>query len=399
MYGLGGLLSNIGTAALSPALTTVTMDTVSDATADWLKDFDWMKEHEGVKDFLSDAAGGTLGSVLSMGLGAGLGALTGGGAGAAGGALTGLLTGGGAAAQHDAFKSAMGLDNPAAQEQVKGIPVADLQQIGNYGTPGVLPGSEPLSGVSTAKEDVASQLAKQRELETPTAKSPILDKDKPGYFSLASGLGAMALPMGMGLTSAMQESQVRKQEEEARKRKAAVEQSDIRSLVNRLYGKPYAEGGMTVNTGGATVKFPDWFIEEYARSGGESNYAHGGYINTQPFDPNTAHPQSQISRATPYAAASPIRNEVVDFERGGLLEGDGDGMSDHIPANIDGKEPVRVADGEFVIPKDIAARFGEKKLEAMLDKVRSAAHAKKGKQIIENAGKRAFIRTLSGVKA
>jgi hypothetical protein len=291
----------------------------------------------------------------------------------------------------------MGLDGANAAEQVKGQPVADIQKIGEYGAPGAIPGLDSsLPGVSSSQADVTNQLAKQREA---AAKSAVLDKDKPSYFKLTSELGMPALTMGMGITSAMQQGQMAEQEEEEERRRAAQEKASINALVSRLYGKPYAEGGMTVNTGGATVKFPEWFVDEFAKSGGLQSLAHGGYINTQQFDPNTAYPQSHIPRAASYPGATPIRNEVVDFADGGLLEGDGDGMSDDIPANIDGREPVRVADGEFVIPKNIAAKYGEDKLGAMLDKVRAAAHAKKGKQVVEDAGKRAFIRTLSGVKA
>ena len=270
-----------------------------------------------------------------------------------------------------------------------------------YGKPGVIAGSEPLSGVSTSPADISAQLAKQAP--TPAvAKSPILEKDRPSYFGLASELGMAGMPMGMGLTAALQEGQAARDYDEEQKRKKAAEKADIASLVNRLYGRAYASGGFTVSNPTnppTTIKFPEWFVEEFAQSGGLQSLAHGGYINTQPFDPNTAYPQSEIHRAAPYAASSPIRNEVLDFADGGLLEGDGDGMSDDIPANIDGKEKVRVADGEFVVPSDLAEQFGAGKLESMLNAVRKAAHAKKGKQIQQDAGKRAFIRTLSGVKA
>jgi hypothetical protein len=74
-------------------------------------------------------------------------------------------------------------------------------------------------------------------------------------------------------------------------------------------------------------------------------------------------------------------------------------MSDDIPANIEGQEEIRVADGEYVIPKNAAKKFGEDRLEDMLTKVRAAAHAKKGAQVIEDAGKKAFIRCLTGIKA
>ena len=75
---------------------------------------------------------------------------------------------------------------------------------------------------------------------------------------------------------------------------------------------------------------------------------------------------------------------------GGYLNGDGDGMSDSIPATIEGKQPARLADGEFVIPADVvshlgngSSKAGSKRLYAMLDKVRQARTGtkKQGKEI------------------
>ena len=76
--------------------------------------------------------------------------------------------------------------------------------------------------------------------------------------------------------------------------------------------------------------------------------------------------------------------------KGGYLDGQGDGMSDSIPATIEGKQPARLADGEFVVPADVvshigngSSKAGSKRLYAMLDKVRKArtGHTKQGKQI------------------
>ena len=78
------------------------------------------------------------------------------------------------------------------------------------------------------------------------------------------------------------------------------------------------------------------------------------------------------------------------YAQGGYLDGQGDGMSDSIPATIEGKQPARLADGEFVIPADVvshigngSSKAGSKRLYAMLDKVRQArtGHTKQGKQI------------------
>ena len=82
--------------------------------------------------------------------------------------------------------------------------------------------------------------------------------------------------------------------------------------------------------------------------------------------------------------------QTLGYARGGYLDGQGDGMSDSIPATIEGKQPARLADGEFVIPADVvshigngSSKAGSKRLYAMLDKVRHArtGNKKQGKQI------------------
>jgi hypothetical protein len=82
-----------------------------------------------------------------------------------------------------------------------------------------------------------------------------------------------------------------------------------------------------------------------------------------------------------------------DYAAGGnprLLKGPGDGMSDNIPATISGRQPARLADGEFVIPADVVSHLGNgstdagaKQLHAMMDKVRKArtGNPKQGKEI------------------
>ena len=73
-----------------------------------------------------------------------------------------------------------------------------------------------------------------------------------------------------------------------------------------------------------------------------------------------------------------------------LLKGPGDGMSDNIPATIGGRQPARLADGEFVVPADVVSHLGNgstdagaKHLYNMMDKVRKArtGNKKQGKQI------------------
>lgn len=49
---------------------------------------------------------------------------------------------------------------------------------------------------------------------------------------------------------------------------------------------------------------------------------------------------------------------IPGMAAGRMLEGPGDGMSDDINATIEGQEPVRLADGEYVIPAQVVSALG-----------------------------------------
>jgi hypothetical protein len=84
-------------------------------------------------------------------------------------------------------------------------------------------------------------------------------------------------------------------------------------------------------------------------------------------------------------------SDLGGYSDGGrMLKGPGDGMSDNIPGVIGGKQPARLADGEFVVPADVVSHLGNgstdagaKRLYAMMDTVRKArtGSKKQGKQI------------------
>jgi hypothetical protein len=76
-----------------------------------------------------------------------------------------------------------------------------------------------------------------------------------------------------------------------------------------------------------------------------------------------------------------VQDGIPSLAKGGLppryLRGGGDGMSDSIRANIEGKQEARLADGEFVVPADVVSHLGNgssnagaKRLYAMMDRVR-----------------------------
>jgi hypothetical protein len=158
----------------------------------------------------------------------------------------------------------------------------------------------------------------------------------------------------------------------------------------------------------------------YAAQGGLMDaYQAGGPVermsqmNTALNPQGGMYPQGMIDK-TQYALPTqrPTSMEVLDagaqrtFARGGIadlgsysdggrmLKGPGDGMSDSIPGVIGGKQPARLADGEFVVPADVVSHMGNgstdagaKKLYAMMDKVRKARTGKKKQAPAVNAAR------------
>lgn len=146
------------------------------------------------------------------------------------------------------------------------------------------------------------------------------------------------------------------------------------------------------------------------------NYAGGGPVeqmsNANAIGANTGYPQADImghAYATPWQ--TPVSGNVVTgaadtgvnrmtgeqtFAGGGIaslggysdggrmLKGPGDGMSDSIPATINGKQPARLANDEFVVPADVVSHLGNgssdagaKQLYNMMDRIRQQRTGKK----------------------
>jgi len=106
-----------------------------------------------------------------------------------------------------------------------------------------------------------------------------------------------------------------------------------------------------------------------------------------------------VSGATPdttdAARGGVMSSHLGGYSDGGrMLKGPGDGMSDSIPATISGKQPARLADGEFVVPADVVSHLGNgstdagaKKLYSMMDKIRKARTGKKRQAPAVNSNK------------
>ena len=124
----------------------------------------------------------------------------------------------------------------------------------------------------------------------------------------------------------------------------------------------------------------DKYTLQYAQEGGPAALA----AKAQGGDYNAMLALKKL-RGTPNAnyAGGGIANLGGYSDGGRMLKGPGDGMSDSIPASIQGKQPARLADNEFVVPADVVSHLGNgssdagaKKLYAMMNKVRKARTGK-----------------------
>jgi hypothetical protein len=166
--------------------------------------------------------------------------------------------------------------------------------------------------------------------------------------------------------------------------------------------KGYAEGGEThmnldtlpslnLNTGSSAPGIAAIISSNNDRSRGPFNNAGINFASGNQGNRNTSGPfnNAGINFASDNRDGLSFR-PLGGFAHGGYLDGQGDGMSDSIPATIEGKQPARLADGEFVVPADVvshigngSSKAGSQRLYSMLDKIRKArtGHAKQGKQI------------------
>lgn len=214
-------------------------------------------------------------------------------------------------------------------------------------------------------------------------------------FKQAGGSGFdLAAPVGMaGLAGAQEDLYPEPDKSLEEKRKA--EENKYRDPRTGLLNLAQASPGLRLATGGsvntntstvATGGIQDLYGSNDATSGTVALSRDGYGIGR--LDSLASEGSRAKAADTFYAMGGPIA-----FAKGGhqgYLDGDGDGMSDSIPATIEGKQPARLADGEFVIPADVvshigngSSKAGSKQLYAMLDRVRKArtGHTKQGKEI------------------
>jgi hypothetical protein len=162
-------------------------------------------------------------------------------------------------------------------------------------------------------------------------------------------------------------------------------------------GYDYSDDGIGMATNAfAEDMGPDSASEANTAQGGRitKKYAGGGITNIPKFQ--AGGDMESDAFVVPADVVSALGNgstdagiEILNQYLGLALpiEGEGDGLSDDIPATIEGDQPARVADGEVYVPPEVVARLGggdpergAAMLYTMMDKVREAAHGKTTQQ-------------------
>jgi len=231
----------------------------------------------------------------------------------------------------------------------------------------VTPQSQILSGMNGL---YAGQLAQSALQQSPNMLAPPPSSDAMNQY--LSGINQMITPStitGGAITPEPSTSPVN-----------ALPTGDTPNTpsLSTLWQNPYSGRGRLGDGGGYGMYNMGMDYSPSALIGDGSDFGAGGKAHGGVID-HMAH--GGLADLQPTYAAG-----------GKLLRGDGDGMSDSIPAVIHGPKPQRaaLADGEFVIPADVVSHLGNgsteagsRKLYAMMDKIRYArtGNKKQGKQI------------------
>lgn len=220
----------------------------------------------------------------------------------------------------------------------------------------------------------------------------------PGIGPIAGGL----LKAGIGTLTAGMDARDRAREQQ----KAAAAQPGIAGLMGGGVGGGAPEA--VAATAPQAYNPVSTSVNPYADMGSAPYMQPQGLRSLQPSQLDYGQneqamfnaPQQEPAPAPePYAYGGPIYLahggiaglQPHEYKAGGqYLSGPGDGMSDNIVANIEGRQEARLADGEFVIPADVVSHIGNgssnagaKKLHAMMAQIRKArtGNPKQGKQI------------------
>jgi hypothetical protein len=151
----------------------------------------------------------------------------------------------------------------------------------------------------------------------------------------------------------------------------------------------FAEGGMIGGTKPRGMSDGEWKRLHYSAYGDASG--DHMYLSAEERDGNRlgdevmrtrdveVHNPENANRAAEHLNRQPRIQMAAGGMPGRYVRGPGDGMSDSIPAHIDGRQPARIATNEYIVPADAVAHAGNgssdagaRELDAMVARLRQA---------------------------
>lgn len=236
-----------------------------------------------------------------------------------------------------------------------------------------------------------------------------------GFSASGASLTNTALPIMAGITG-LDAIQAQRDYLDQQQQSGAISDADYQSQLAEI-NRQEAIARQSV-AGSPFSTEPDRSVEQQPTLYGIPNASATLYANNPTTSGSSLYASNPASSsATLYASGGAVDNEMgfddsprglglgnmsngfmnggstPTFAAGGqarFLSGGGDGMSDDIPATIEGRQEARLADGEFVVPADVVSHLGNgsskagaKQLYSMMDKVRHArtGNKKQGKEI------------------
>lgn len=285
-----------------------------------------------------------------------------------------------------------------AEGGIAGTPQAQLQNVPNTLTQNAMTNNNALT------QDLVSRMAARNAMSPVPGQTPPVAPMQPAGIMAAAPYAAPTFtrpnvapiefqnPGAIVGTKAFNDEQARLAAENAAKQAATPSYNP--------FSTDSSPGG---GDGGGGGEAAGGLMRSYAAGGKATNNmaAIDDYVAQYQSDPSSVMAKAKSGDYNAMLAMNKIKGtpnqnyaaggHLGSYSDGGrMLKGPGDGMSDNIPATIGGKQPARLADGEFVVPADVVSHLGNgstdagaKHLYAMMDKVRKArtGNKKQGKQI------------------
>jgi GH24 family phage-related lysozyme (muramidase) len=253
-------------------------------------------------------------------------------------------------------------------------------------------GTPEMRAMTDADKFGGAQLGKDGRFMVPTGNiTPA------GPLQMAKTLGSPLASMGLG---GLEESdfitETQKDDRDKYDPYARLDLSNDTGINEALAsdtGLRFYAGGGSVSPNGGSGGGGGFGLRSLL-SGGNSNMSLTNTQTGQPMNTGRMNPEEILRNYFANASAAGMQS---GFASGGYLETGGvvgDGMSDEIPATIDGQQEARLSDGEFVLPADVVSHLGNgssdagaKQLYNMMDRIRQARTGtkKQGNEI--NAGR------------